>query len=181
MNNRHQPNSFSLQWIYSLSLRLRRQSAGDDGMTLMEVLIVVFVTGILATIAWPSWLNMQQKAYYAEARAYMDAMRDELEMYRLEAGDFPPDVNANTRPAGITGKWYLAADMPYNSGTDYEHWGVGSEECVVAITWFGRNQQRNSPAHTKSAGKSAFAEYEDDLVLTLNQYSCPGTKKGSKR
>lgn len=179
MNNR-QPTSFFLGWICVLQLRLRRQTALDDGMTLLEVLIVTFVLGILATIAWPSVLNMQQKAYYAEARANMDAMRDELEMYRLGSGNFPPDADPDTRPAGFTGRWYLAADMPYDSPTDYEHWGVGSEECVVAITWFGRDKERNAPVHVESSNKSDFARYGDDLVLTLSQYSCPGTEKGSK-
>lgn len=177
--NYRQPNSF-FWWIYSLQLQ-RRQPAGDEGMTLLEVLIVTFVLGILATIAWPSVLNMQQKAYYAEARAKMDAMRDELEMYRLEADSFPADVNANTRPEGLTGAWYVAADMPYDSPTDYEHWGVGSDECVVAITWFGRNLTRDSPTHTKSSDRSEFTKHGDDLVLTLSQYSCPGTGKGGKR
>lgn len=175
--NYRQPNIF-LWWI--CFLQRQRRSAGNDGMTLLEVLIVTFVLGILATIAWPSVLNMQQKAYYAEARAKMDAMRDELEMYRLEADDFPPDVNQNTRPAGLTGAWYVATDMPYDSPTDYEHWGVGSDECVVAITWFGRNLTRDSPVHVKSSDRSEFTQYEDDLVLTLSQYSCPGTDKGGK-
>lgn len=173
-------NPIFLQWIYFRQVR-QQPCATDQGMTLLEVLIVVFLLSILATIAWPSWLNMQQKAYYAEARANMDAMRDALEMYRLEASDFPPDANPNTKPIGLTGDWYVAADMPYDSGTDYEHWGVGSDECVVAITWFGRNQVRDSPVHTASSDTSGFTKYGDDLVLTLNQYSCPGTQKGGKK
>jgi type IV pilus assembly protein PilA len=47
--------------------RLNR-SGGEDGFTLLEMLVVVLIVGILATIALPSFLNQVSKASDASAQ-----------------------------------------------------------------------------------------------------------------
>lgn len=157
------------------------RASADQGLTLIELLVVILIMGILAAIGLPSLMGLRDKAYYAEARSNLDAMRDMLMLYSAENGRFPADTNQDTRPAGVPDKWYVAADMPYESSTDYEHWGIGSDECVVALTWFGRNQQRDSQVHVAVAEPGSFTEVEDDLILTISRYACPGQGRGGLR
>jgi len=54
-----------------MNMRMRRSSSG---FTLMELLIVVIVVGILATIALPQFRNMVNRARMAEARNTVGAI-----------------------------------------------------------------------------------------------------------
>lgn len=60
------------------------------GFTLIELLIVVAIIGILASIAVPNFLNAQIRAKVARTVSDMKTLQTALEMYRLDAGSYPP-------------------------------------------------------------------------------------------
>ena len=81
-------------------------------VTLLELLIVVLIIGVLATIAVPRFTNMMLKAKTAEGWMNLDAVRKAVMIYRME-NDAPPvdgnnylifsylDIgNPNTAPDG---------------------------------------------------------------------------------
>ncbi|MBN1404940.1 MAG: prepilin-type N-terminal cleavage/methylation domain-containing protein [Candidatus Omnitrophica bacterium] len=65
------------------------------GFTLVEVLIVLIVIGILATLMLPQITVMAERARTAEAKTTMGAIRTTLYMIRTETGAWPADA-ANT-------------------------------------------------------------------------------------
>jgi general secretion pathway protein G len=95
------------------TIRGRRTcSAGrcaDDGFTLLELLVVLGIIALLATVAGPQVLRYLGKARTDAAKAQIAAISTALELYALDAGVFPPqDVGLSalvTAPQN-TGVWH---------------------------------------------------------------------------
>ena len=62
---------------------------GDKGFTLVEILIVVSIIGILATIAIPAYLNQRAKGYNAAALADAKNVKTSLEAFYAEVHRYP--------------------------------------------------------------------------------------------
>ena len=77
--------------------RVRR--AHDEGFTLLEVTIVLLISGLLAAIALPSFLNQASKAKQVEAKMYLGTMNRAQQGYMLERARFADSVE---RTLGIT-------------------------------------------------------------------------------
>jgi len=63
------------------------------GFTLIEVLIVVIILGILATIAIPQFAKMTKKARLAEAWTNLAAIRTAQSVYYLEQDKYTTAIN----------------------------------------------------------------------------------------
>jgi type IV pilus assembly protein PilA len=59
---------------------------GKRGFTLIEVLIVIIILGILATLAIPQFTKMVKRAYLAEAWTGLGALKTAQEVYYMEDG-----------------------------------------------------------------------------------------------
>lgn len=64
----------------------------QSGFTLIELMIVVVIIGILATIAVPSYRQSVVKAREAVLRQDLFTMRDLLDQYRADRGKYPPSL-----------------------------------------------------------------------------------------
>ncbi|MDO8630842.1 MAG: type II secretion system protein [Phycisphaerales bacterium] len=68
-------------------LRRARQS-GQNGFTLVEMLIVVLVIGILAAVAIPSFFNQRAKAQDGCAKQMLLSARTAMETYLVDHGNY---------------------------------------------------------------------------------------------
>ena len=80
-----------------------------SGFTLLELLIVVIIVGILASVALPQFGNMVRRARMSEARNMLGAILTAEALYYNEQGVF---TNVMAR---------LLVDLPAESAN--EHWG----------------------------------------------------------
>jgi len=81
----------------------------ERGFTLIELMIVVAIVGILATIAIPNFLTMQYRAKRAELPEVLDGIRTAEKAYFAEWDTYTEAAQTPTEPL-INGAW------PFNSG-----------------------------------------------------------------
>lgn len=63
------------------------------GFTLVEILVVVLIIGILATIAATKMTGHGEKARIVATRATIDSVRLAIDRYELELGKYPADLH----------------------------------------------------------------------------------------
>ena len=78
-------------------------NANKDGYTIIEIVVVVFVLGILASISIPNISKLATSSRIDEAKALLNtAAADCLQKYRLQEGDkIDPDILSNEKLEGL--------------------------------------------------------------------------------
>lgn len=66
--------------------------AGPQGFTLIELMIVVVVVGILATIAVGNFSSVKARAIDASMKSDLRTMMTALEDYEIQFGELPADL-----------------------------------------------------------------------------------------
>jgi type IV pilus assembly protein PilA len=69
-------------------LKQMHAKKGDQGFTLVELLVVIVIVGILTAIALPSFLNQSAKAKQVEAKTNMSAINKAQQLWRVERASF---------------------------------------------------------------------------------------------
>ncbi len=93
---------------------------GDrKGFTLLELIVVVIILGILASIGFIQFMKMIERGRTAEARNILGDIRSAQESYRLENGSYTTDTNliGVNFPTGCTNTYYFSYSLAANSAT----------------------------------------------------------------
>ncbi|THU05242.1 type IV pilin protein [Lampropedia puyangensis] len=72
----------------------------EQGFTLIELMIVVAVVGILAAIAYPSYLEYVLRSRRAEGQAFLNEAAARMERYRAQNGIYTVDTSKLNMPNG---------------------------------------------------------------------------------
>ena len=62
---------------------------GRSGYTLLEIMVVVFIVGLLVTVVAPRILGRTDDARVTKVAADMASIRQALDLYRLDNGGYP--------------------------------------------------------------------------------------------
>ena len=66
----------------------------QQGFTLMELIIVIAVVGILATIALPALKDVPRRAAESVLKSNLHTFRDVIDQYHGDKGHYPPTLDA---------------------------------------------------------------------------------------
>jgi type IV pilus assembly protein PilE len=115
----------------------------NAGFTLIEIMIVVVVVAILATIAYPSYREQVFKSRRAEAKAALYNWAQALERCYTQYGAYD---NANCSPIGADGDF----DTQASEGNLYQVTGVaaGSTFTLTAAPTAGGPQANDAKCAT---------------------------------
>ena len=68
---------------------MRTTRRGRHGYTLLEIMVVVFIVGLLVTVVAPRILGRTDDARLTKVAADMASLRQALDLYRLDNGAYP--------------------------------------------------------------------------------------------
>jgi general secretion pathway protein G len=72
----------------------RKRISRDAGFTLLELIIVVAIVGILATMAMPALKNVPRRAAEAVLKSDLRTFRDVIDQFHADKGHYPPTLEA---------------------------------------------------------------------------------------
>lgn len=70
-------------------LKVKKQQLRDGGFTLIELMIVVVILGLLATIIMPRILNRPEQARRMKAKVDIRNIESALALFKTDTGRFP--------------------------------------------------------------------------------------------
>jgi len=114
-----------------------------NGFTMIELLIVIVILGLLASLVAPKFFSQLGTAERGIASAQMNAFETALDTYRLDMGAYPEKLEALR--SGEHPRWdgpYLPKDIPLDPwGNPYIYTTPGENGAPYSIKSYGADGQ----------------------------------------
>lgn len=142
-----------------MNIQRCKQRRQRRGFTLMELLLVMAILVIMASMVGFAFLNMQRNAQEDAARANISTLKTACKQYKMDVGRFPGSLNdLATQPSAIAqNKWrgpYIDIDNLPPSGEILDVWDNQYSYNV---------NERTNTVTIRSPGQDGQPNTEDDI------------------
>lgn len=99
--------------------------SAQSGFTLIEIMVVVVIIGMLATMILPKVLGRQDEAFIAKTKSDIRAISSSVKLYKLDNFKYPTALSELVS-GGSKGRGYLDKVPKDPWGNEYQYAGSGS-------------------------------------------------------
>jgi len=135
------------KWHYSKAfmgkMKKRIINKNENGFSLVELLIVMIILGLLASLVGPQMFGKVGKSKQKSTKAQIALLETSLDMYRLDVGQYPTTdmgLKALIKNEEDNKKWdgpYLAKEIPLDPWGNFYHYKSPSEHGDYEIISYG--------------------------------------------
>jgi prepilin-type N-terminal cleavage/methylation domain-containing protein len=171
--NVHSDTPTVITRLRPLVSRVQRRLEGEQGFTLVELMIVLMTLGILLTIAVPSYLSFKDKANRTAASQDVSQAFRAVQSYN--ADNFPQsknDPNADPADTGFANISLSALQTKYDASIDSN---VATSPFVVNPVGFTPTPPETDFCLTATIGRWVAAQHGLNAPVTVGTLFTPGT------
>ncbi|HZZ94529.1 MAG TPA: type II secretion system major pseudopilin GspG [Usitatibacter sp.] len=110
----------------------RIRTLAQRGFTILEILIVFILIATLMAFVLPKIFSQSQKANWQQAQLKLRTLAGEIEMYKLEVGRYPENLQALAKQPAGADRWngpYAKEDELKDAwGNDYRYQVPGTNK-----------------------------------------------------
>lgn len=125
-----------------LGLSVLASKSASGGFTLVELVVVMIIIGLLATLVAPQFIRREEKARITTAKAQIELLSTALDTFRLDVGRYPTTeeglASLRQRPVTVE-RWdgpYLKKEVPVDPwGTPYVYRSPGEHGSFDIISY----------------------------------------------
>ena len=148
-----------------------KQKILKSGFTLLELLVVVLIIGILATIAIPQYRRAVEKSRGAQVLSLLHTLAQSTQEYYLVKGEYPNswDELSVDIPWTENQKWHRYGGCMLDTKSN-GNWSAQLENCGNLANWFALYIGRLSGSY--AGGGFAYVPLTNQQNTPLNQIFC---------
>ena len=134
---------------------MNRAPVARGGFTILELIIVIAIIAILASLVLSTAGYVQKKGASSRAEAEIAALSVALENYKTDNGDYPHGTNVNANNPPSTNTFLLTSLMPTN-GKVYFEFNKSMTNASSVVDPFGESYGYQYPGATNRSGTNFF-------------------------